>query len=383
MLRRHLGWIAAACLLGLPLLGAPAKACCMVPFGYEGDVDQSGQDVVVLHHAGHEELILRVRPFFREAAEAPASLAWLVTVPSAPTAYKVTDPAIFTEARELHLHLEELYADQKPKPIGLPLGAKETTDGAVTRGAGGLEIDEQVRVGPYTITPVRARGAAAVDQLNRYLKSHGFSTEDPAHLAWFAANEFTFLCIKIRPPDGSVQLGRHLDLIPLQIGFEAEQPYYPGMYSANQGNFGLKLTLLTTRPVQRGALAAVGRRLRAQQGHGNLFTVLALPRLLAEAGAAAATGESTPERWYINGILSHGFNRIGADGRPAILGWTEDVTWTLGGEQDMPPAWYYGDGPKPLLHQDHLLLVGWVVLLAALALLLFYVLRRARRRRAA
>lgn len=382
MLRRHLGWMAALCLLGLPPLEPSAEACAMVPFDYAGDVDQSGQDVVVLHHAGHEELILRIRPFFHEATETPASLAWLVTVPSAPTAYKVIDATIFTEARKLHERLERLYLDQKPTTIRSMLGANIWgADGVVTLQALDLEIDEQVRVGPYTITPIRARGAQAVDQLNRYLKSNGFRTEDPAHLAWFAKNEFTFLCIKIRPPGGSVQLGRHLDLIPLQIAFAAERPYYPGMYSANQGDFGLKLTLLTTQPVQLDALSEVGLRLKARQGRANLFTTQALPALLA--GASTSAGEDgAPERWYLNGLSSRGFNPTGADGKPEILSWTEDVTWALGGEQDLPPSWYYGDGSKPILHRDHLFLVGWTVLLAALVLWLRHRRRRSRLRRA-
>ena len=54
--------------------GPSGDACCMVPREYPGDVDQSMQEVVVAFADGHEDLILRVKPFFKDA-EPPASLA--------------------------------------------------------------------------------------------------------------------------------------------------------------------------------------------------------------------------------------------------------------------------------------------------------------------
>ncbi len=367
------------CVLSLTLHGPRAEACCMVPFGYEGDVDQSGQDVVVVFHEGQESLTLRVRPLFAGGEAPPASLAWLVTVPNTPKAYDVAEAAVFAEARELHRRLEDLYEDQKPKPIANPLGDDWAADGAVALESKQLEVDETVTVGPYAITPVRARGLAAVDALNEYLKANGFSTEDPAHLAWFAENEFTFLCIKITPPEGAASLGTHLDLQPLQLSFETERPYYPGMYSANQGNFSLKLTMFTTTPIRRASLAGTARRLRADQGHANLFTTRALPAGMDSASRAVLGSGATP-RWYANGLHSHGFNSLGADGKPAILGWSEDVTWELGGAADLPPSWYYGDGPAPVLgRKGRYVLVWTLVWLAAIAALVIW--RRSKRAR--
>ena len=70
------GWIRGvavlpACLLAAALLSTPARidGCCMVPRDYPGDVDQSMQEVLILHADGHEELVIRVRPFFRDAEE--------------------------------------------------------------------------------------------------------------------------------------------------------------------------------------------------------------------------------------------------------------------------------------------------------------------------
>ena len=73
-MRRLLLLPTVALLLLVPFL-ASADACCMVPLAYPGDVDQSGQDVLIVHDGRHQEMVIRVRPFFREADEAPASLA--------------------------------------------------------------------------------------------------------------------------------------------------------------------------------------------------------------------------------------------------------------------------------------------------------------------
>lgn len=367
-------------------LPSGADACCMVPMDYPGDVDQSAQEVVILFDDGAQELILRVKPFFREGTAPPDSLAWLVTVPSKPEHYEVADAGIFDAARALHERLEAYYEAQRPKPL-VPENvwgdALPATDARALAQGQGLEIDAVVEVGPYTITPVRATGPEAVDALNAYLQDGGFGTEDPEHLAWFAEHGFTFLCIRITPPEGSATLGRHLDLDPLRIAFASERPYYPGMYSANQGNFGLELTLLTTEPLAKASLKDVGSKLRADRGHDNLFTVTALPDAFRRQ-ADDGLGARAPERWYLNRVDSYGFNPTDAEGRPAILGWSEDVMWDVGGTADLPPDWYHGDAPRPLLHPHNTRpAVGILVLLLVFGGLLAAVLLvwRAMRRR--
>jgi len=362
-----LSLLAATAALATPV----ARACCMVPLTYAGDVDQSAQHAIVCHHDGHEELVLRVRPFFHEADEPPASLAWLVTVPSAPTGYSIASADVFETARGLYKKLHGLYNDQRPKPLLPSLGADRIT---ANLEAAGLSIGEIVTVGPYTITPVTTLGASAVEELNFYLAENGFGEEDPDHLRWFAQNEFTFLCIKITPPAGSERLGQHLDLPPLQVGFASELPYYPGMYSAQQGDFALELTTLTSRPIARQSMRAVCERLRARSSTTNLFTVMALPDSLgSEVQAALPGGGAEPERWYVNRFDSSGVNPILSDGNTAISQWTEDISWKLGGAADQPPGWYYGDGSRPLFHVNNrplFLLVAVLIVLIGLRVML-------------
>jgi len=387
MHRTHRGapLLGALCLLPASLLAfvclttPGVDGCCMVPRGYPGDVDQSMQEVLILHADGHEELVLRVRPFFREADEPPSHLAWLVTVPTKPTAYRTASSEVFGEARVLHARLQAFYDAQEPRDLNL-LTTSASVDSAAARGSWGLDISEPVTVGPYTITEVRTLGGAAVEELNRYLETNGFGTEDPDHLAWFAENEFTFLCIRIDPPEGSVRLGQHLDLVPLQIGFESERPYYPGKYSANQGDFGLELTLVTPDPLLLRSVGEVRGRLNAYGRRSNLFTVKPLPAGFGEVvDEGFPGGRPRPERWYVNRVDSSGFNRKDAAGVPAILGWKDDVFWSLGGAADEPPDWYYGDGEQPLLHPHNTRKIWGVLFVLAIGAVGFWLLRRSRK----
>jgi hypothetical protein len=381
--------------LALPLLlllGAPApvRACCMVPRSWDGAVDQAEQNVVVLHHAGHEELILRVTPFFQrkdgtplpEAADAaPPYVEWVVTVPSPPTGYRTLPAGVFREAGELVSRLEALAKAQHDARTRLDVLTNylRATRGVATAAEAGLDVSAPVRVGPHEITEVKARGREALGQLNAYLAARGLPEEDPDHMAWFVDRGFTFLCIHVTPPPGSARLGRLLDLEPLQIGFETERPYYPAKFSSRQGAFAVQLTAITSRPVAQESLRAVRDRLDAMvSAWPNLWTVRPLPGAVGEAaGAPWAEGVS---RWYVNAYASRGFNRTLKDGRPVIATWEDDVHWDLGGDADDMPGWYYGDRELSLVERqvrEHG--YAWAVL-GGLSLLLVLGVRRRRRR---
>jgi hypothetical protein len=339
----------------IALFAGPLSACCMVPGGYAGDVDQSAQRVVVLHRAasgdtpGYQEMLIRVQPFFQGAESNPDHLVWVVTVPSKPLRYEVADLAALDAGPALHERLFQLarrqWADRSDFgwPDWLPI-LNESRDMKAAEPL--LEIDNAVTVGPYTITPVRATGADAVTELNAYLAERGFPQEDPDHVRYFIDNDFTFLCIRIAPPAGQASLGRKLDLPPLVLGFETESPYYPGKFSSRQGNFALDLTVISDRPLEIETLDVMRKRLDAiNEGYVqlvNLYSVKPLPEELARAFGERAQAEP-PERWFVNRIRSTGFNP-GGDAKPAISEWPDDVFLKLGGKTDeLPGFWYYAD----------------------------------------
>lgn len=382
----------AVLLLGCLAAGPrPASACCMVPTSWKGDVDQADQHGVVLHHDGHEELILRVAPFFQSthrtplAADAPPppALEWVVTVPTPPTSYGLVPASVFTDVAALVSRLQRLAAEQReartrwevPLFKTYSLGASAPSAGAWDA----LDVGPRVRVGPYEITPVKARGREALDTLNRYLAERGFPEETPDHMAWFVERGFTFLCIHITPPAGAAHLGERLDLEPLRIGFATDRPYYPAKFSSRQGDFALSLAALTSRPLAKPSLARIGDRLRADSSTANLFTVATPPASLASAVPSGV------DRWYVNALRSKGVNPFDDRGRPAISSWTDDVFFDLGGDADAPPGWYYGDRDlwvaERVVREHGIAIAVWGVLGAGIAVT--FRRRKARSRSAA
>lgn len=323
-------------ILVLFLLAGQLLACCMVPRSYSGDVDQKGQKVLIMHHDGREELVLQVAPYFIDKQnQTPKSLAWLVTVPSKPLAYKVANEAVFDDARSLQDELDSVASSQKRSWFAMP-----------TLSAGPfheplLEIGATVEVGPFEITSVKARGQKALDALNSYLSKRGFPTEGAWHMKWFVENEFTFLCINVTPPEGDSELGQALQLPPLQISFETEHPYYPGKYSARQGNFSLQMHALTSQPLDKRELQLVSVKLNSHMSndYSNLWTERPLSDPLQEV---VKDWKDKPARWYINTLTSKGFNDK-PRGRPVVLDWEEDIFLKIGTDLDKPPSWYDGN----------------------------------------
>lgn len=331
----------------LPLLlilfcASPLWACCMVPFGYPGDVDQKSQQVLIVHRDGHQEMVIKISPFFKDTAQNPESLTWILTVPSTPTGYRVADAEVLKQGQDLHARLFALATEQWKSrtdffiPDFIPRLSRSGFASARQ-----LEVGEAVEVGPYTITPVRALGMPAFDALNVWLAENGFPREEPDHLRWFIDNNFTFLCIHIRPPQGKAAT---LDLPPLQVGFASERAYYPAKFSSRQGDFGLELTIISDKPLEYEQLTAMRLRLdafsRSSVQLHNLWSVQPLPEKVAPL--AGANAGSVP-RWFVNHLASHGFNGD-ENGRPAIKSWTEDVFFAFGGVRDeLPGFWYYGD----------------------------------------
>ncbi|MCZ7604764.1 MAG: DUF2330 domain-containing protein [Planctomycetota bacterium] len=346
------------------LAAGPLAACCMVPRGYPGDVDQAAQQVVILHRAktdaapGYQEMLIRVQPFFQDAQGNPEYIAWVITLPGKPLRYDVADKAALQAGADLHEKLFQLarrqWADrsQFEWPSWLPSGMTERG----MEDAKSLVIEEAaVQVGPYTITPVRAQGTAALDELNAYLQERGFPQEDRDHLAYFVENDFTFLCVRITPPQGQATLGGRLDLPPLVLGFETDAPYYPARFSSRQGNFALDLTLISDKPLDTASFGAARERLKAvSRGYVQLVNLYSMQPLPDELAGALSERATTIEkaRWYVNRIQSEGFNPGDEAGVPAIAGWKDDVFIKVGDRQDeLPGFWYYGDQDIPFLER--------------------------------
>ena len=369
----------------LVLAGAlRADGCCMVPRDFGGDVDQNWQRGLVTFHGGHEELFLRIQPSFH-GQEGPAFLEWVVTVPSKPTGFAVAEGDPVKDAVALHDRLQALAAAQfaartrfEIPEFKMGKGAMVASGVALSSPAlGGIDLDAPVTVGPFEITGVRAKGPEGLAELNAYLEGRGYAGEDPAHMKWFTDRGFTFLCIHITPPAGKTSVGRTLDLPALRIGFDVDRPYYPAKFSSRQGNFGLRLTVMTSEPLALEPLAALRQRLaaaRPMKHFDNLWTAQPPPKSVADAFPSGGP-HGAPERWTLNVLDTGGFNPT-IEGVPAISKWDDDVSFAVGGAADTPPWWYYGDrdvaGVERFVREHGL--AGWLGFMALLGFV--WLLRR-------
>ena len=227
------------------------QACCMVPEAYLGHVGQAEQLALLIHREGVEDLILGIKYEITPDPDGklPEKLTWLIALPTEPMeedGYGLAESSLFDELGSL---AEDYLIRHLPRPPSRSDGEDAAAEDAPTALADGVELGRAVTVGPYDIQPVRGVGQNALDGLNNYLKTRGFPTEDPDHMAWFVEHGFTFLCIEVKPKEGEATLPDGDALPPLRVRFETEHPYYPLRYSSQQGDFSLSLYTLTDSPI--------------------------------------------------------------------------------------------------------------------------------------
>ena len=365
-----------------------SDGCCMAPESWQGQLGQKAQRGLILHRDGIQDLLLKIKPFFNGEEGAPPYMAWVITVPSRPLNYAAKEVGPIEEASAVSDRVQRLAEWQWARRSRFDLtflekmfrGARDETASGValhTSNAHGLEIGTTRTVGPYTITPVHANNAHGVDALQNYLKENEFPAEDPEELRWFAARDFTFLCVRVQPPPNVTALAAEPELPPLAIRFQSDAPYYPAKYSARQGDFRLELILCTDRPLHRSALESNHTKLRARRSEFRNPWISAAGMKDVKTGLDAL---DEPGRWYVNRINSSGFNRQREDGSFPIHDWKDDVFFSLGTDDDAIGSWYYGDTKisrvNLLWREDRYAIAVW-------ALLAFVLVRFVRRRRQA
>ena len=227
----------ACALLGLLTLSfvPSVECCCMVPANYKGTISQSAQEGVLFFADGREDLILKIN-YKITGDTLPDKFAWVITVPNTPDAYEVADAKLFEEVFP--------WADRLVVPP--TLGGNSHSKAEAGR-AEGLETGKPVKVGPYTIQPVKALGKQALTGLNDWLAENGFPKEDPGHMEYFVDNKFTFLCVKFDPLKDKKNVDSEGGVPPLHLSFKTDNPYYPLRFSSRQGDFDVNLYVLTKK----------------------------------------------------------------------------------------------------------------------------------------
>jgi hypothetical protein len=217
------------CITLFSFLAADAFAGCLHTLRqYQGSVEATSQQALIFWRVGREELILKVDDKLQAADRTLPRLAWVVPVPARPDGYAVVEsPEIFEEAFRL-------------------------TEGPPTRGGPAVSritVVQQVDVGEYRITALKAKGPAAAQALNRWLSKQGFRAIPRAHMQYYTDRKWTFLAIQVNPEKGAASLKQRGGLRPLRLSFAANQIYYPLKFAAHQGVFNVTVYVFTERPV--------------------------------------------------------------------------------------------------------------------------------------
>ncbi|NQZ56896.1 MAG: DUF2330 domain-containing protein [Lentisphaeraceae bacterium] len=220
-------------------------ACCMLPDSYQGSIQQSSQQGLIVFDNGIEDLILKVSPKI-SGEQKLKSFCWLITVPNQPDKYRVVNSPIFRKLS--YMKIAHLDKEKKEKYSFLKPANEDKQFDAIVIPAG-VELGKPVNVGAYDIQPVRGVGKNALSGLNTWLQQNGFPTEPAQHMKYFIDNKFTFLCIKVNPDNQSNDMSRSPSLKPLHLTFKTDKIYYPMKYSSQQGNFSANLYILSTMPV--------------------------------------------------------------------------------------------------------------------------------------
>ena len=309
---RRLSWMS-----GLALLVATGVfACCMVPATYTGSIGQDAHEAVVIHDGDREELVLRIRS--RITGETlPSHFAWVVTMPNEPDAYAVAAPELFQDMFDLSCR----HVQPKPRK-NLGFGCAAISDLKVD----GVVLSQRVRVGPYDIQPVRGVGENALEGLNTWLAANDFPTEAPEHMAYFVDNDFTFLCIRIAPPENDPSVSASGLLPPLHVSFSSEQPYLPLRFSSRQGAFDVNLHTLTRKKLDFNAGAETLNKINWASDYFKRNVPIKpkdMPDSL-KAVYAKSVWEAASGKWYYNNVMGSRVNR-----GDTIKTWREDVFFAL------------------------------------------------------
>lgn len=278
--------------LGLTLcLLAPSAACIHAPKDYAGSVAQSGQTAIVFWDQGVEDLVLRPA-YVSKGGKAPASLAWVIPVPSAPQSYGIVKESAFQALFKAWERNESLATDSlRSAPKG--------------RSNGGIEFLKKAVVGEYEIQPIKATGPAGAKALNAWLVAKGFGAVPEENMAYYVQREWVWLCVKANTRAASGKLR------PLRVTFKTPRPVYPLKFSTHQGTFDLTLWVVTRKPLKDLA------KVRKTFGVSAPFASLELP----EATRKAAKGVKLKGRVIVTRV-----QRRQLKGE-VIAGWEEDLSF--------------------------------------------------------
>jgi hypothetical protein len=240
-------------------LAAQTEACIHPPKGFSTYVDSGAQRGLVFFDNGREELV--IQPSYTVGTiDMPASefndagllknfnaFAWVVPLPSLPDSYAEVDAKVFDDISAFTEIVSRIPEPERgPDDAGPKIFGEE--DAAV-------EFFDILKVGDYTIQPIKAKGEAGGDELATWLETNGFGELDPRVLRFYLAAESYWLAIKLNALAG---LPAEASAKPLRISFKTPRPVYPLKIYDKHGSFDLELWLITRHTVDLTKSKAFG-----------------------------------------------------------------------------------------------------------------------------
>ena len=223
-----------------------AEACLHPPKEFKYPIKSGAQKGLIYFADGREELV--IRPSYtvegeglkvkNDAVEGFTTIAWLVPVPSLPDTYEEADAKLFSELSSFTEAQDNPSNDAKRESLGHDWNGPAEEQGA--------EFLEAVKVGDYTIQPVKAKGEIGAMELNSWLTTNGFGGVDAKVMNYYIEKEHYWLAIKLKNDKGLPANG---EVKPLRIGFATDKPVYPIKINQGRGSFDLELWVITNQEI--------------------------------------------------------------------------------------------------------------------------------------
>lgn len=239
-----------------------AQACLHPEREFKFPIKAGAQKGLIFFADGREELV--IRPSYKvegeglkvknDAVEGFTTLAWLVPVPNLPDTYKEADAKLFSELEDFTKPQERISRDSRNSAKGEWGPEEDSQDG--------VEFLEEVKVGDYSIQPVKAKGEMGALELNNWLSTNGFGSVDEKVMKYYIDNNHYWLAIKLKNDKGLPANG---EVKPLRIGFDTDKPVYPIKINQGRGSFDLELWLITAQEIDTEKTKALGLETVEQQ----------------------------------------------------------------------------------------------------------------------
>jgi hypothetical protein len=250
--------LAIAALVSLAMC-AGTDACIHPPKGFTAYVDSGAQRGLVFFDNGREELV--IQPSYTVSTiDMPASeftdagllknltaFAWVVPLPSLPDSYAEADAKLFDDISAFTGIVSRI-----PEP---ERGPDESGPKIFDEEDAVVEFFAALKVGDYTIQPIKAKGEAGGKELAAWLEDNGFGELDQRVLRFYLAAEYYWLAIKLNAGAG---LPAEASAKPLRISFKTPRPVYPFKIYDKRGSFDLELWLITRHAVDLTKSKAFG-----------------------------------------------------------------------------------------------------------------------------